>query len=175
MRLSLVLQSVQVNILDGAAIINMLQPGTVKTFQNYATHVFVPYITSQLQYVSRLDIVWDVYVPKSLKADTHSKRGKGLRDMLSHQVQFLETGRNFFVSTITRPNYSPSGKMCDRHWHQQAGCVLSTNCQDVSGMSPCTYEEADTRIQHMYSTWRMLYGMGTAEGQYAQLTRMLWF
>ncbi|KAG0727460.1 hypothetical protein GWK47_034604 [Chionoecetes opilio] len=33
---------VQVNILDGDAIINMLRPGTAKTFQGYATDVFVP-------------------------------------------------------------------------------------------------------------------------------------
>ena len=71
--------TVQVNILDGAAIVNMLRPGPARTFQNYASDVFVPYITSQLQYVSRLDIIWDVYVPESLKADTHSKRGKGVR------------------------------------------------------------------------------------------------
>ncbi|KAG0721997.1 hypothetical protein GWK47_045289 [Chionoecetes opilio] len=38
---------VQVNIMDGAAIINMLRPGTAKTFQGYATDVFVPYVTSQ--------------------------------------------------------------------------------------------------------------------------------
>ena len=56
--------TIQVNILDGAAIINMLQPGTMKTFQNYATDFFVPYITSQLQYIYRLDIVWDVYLPE---------------------------------------------------------------------------------------------------------------
>ena len=99
---------VQVNILDDAAIINMLRPGTVKTFQNYATDVFVPYITSQLQYVSRLDIIWDVYVPERLKADTRSKRGKGLGDAWSNRVQFLGTGRNFFISSITRQNYSPS-------------------------------------------------------------------
>ena len=58
--------TVQVTILDGAAIINMMRPGTAKTFQDYATDVFVPYITSQLQHVSRLDIIWDVYMPESL-------------------------------------------------------------------------------------------------------------
>ena len=63
----------------------MLRPGPANTFQNYATDVFVPYITSQLQHVSRLDIVWDMYnLPESLKADIHSKRGKGLGDVLSH-------------------------------------------------------------------------------------------
>ena len=71
--------TVQVSILDGASIINMLRPGTAKTFQDYATDVFVPYITVQLQHVVRLDIFWDVYLPKSLKAETCSKRGKGVR------------------------------------------------------------------------------------------------
>ena len=46
---------VQVNILDGACIINMLRPRTAKTFQCYATDVFVPYVTSQLQHVDRLE------------------------------------------------------------------------------------------------------------------------
>ncbi|KAJ8050254.1 hypothetical protein HOLleu_03388 [Holothuria leucospilota] len=57
-----------------------LQPGTAKTFQGYATDVFVPYVTFQLQqYVDRLDIVWDLYMADSLKANTRSKRGKGVR------------------------------------------------------------------------------------------------
>jgi len=71
--------STQVNIIDGAGIINMLRPGTARIFQGYATDVFVPYVTSQLQHVGRLDIVWDLYMADSLKADTRSKRGKGVR------------------------------------------------------------------------------------------------
>ncbi len=70
---------VMCTILDGAAIVNMLRPGTAKTFQDYAANVFLPYITAQLQHVTRLDIVWDEYVPESLKADACSKRGKGVR------------------------------------------------------------------------------------------------
>ena len=50
---------VQVSILDGASIVNMLRSGTAKTSKAYATDVFVPYILSQLQHVERLDIVWD--------------------------------------------------------------------------------------------------------------------
>ena len=72
---------VQVRILDGAAIINMLQPGLAKTFRDFATGIFVLYTASQLQHVSRLDIICDVYqyVPESLKADTHNNKGKGIR------------------------------------------------------------------------------------------------
>ena len=64
---------VQVNIVDGAGI-NMLCPRTAKTFRGYATDVFVPYVTSQLQHVDKLDILWDLYMADSLKADTRNKR-----------------------------------------------------------------------------------------------------
>ena len=58
----------EVIILDGAAITNMLAPGGTKTFSDYATQVFLPYITSQLQHAIRVDVVWDEYMPDSLNA-----------------------------------------------------------------------------------------------------------
>ena len=96
---------VQVTILDGATIINMLQPGTEKTLQDYAPDVFMPYITSHLQHVTRLDIISDVYMPENLKADTRSKRGKGVRRRVD---QFLEAVRRFSASMPTRRSCSPS-------------------------------------------------------------------
>ena len=65
---------VVVIILDGAAITNMLAPGGTKSFSDYATQVFLPYITSQLQHAIRVDVVWDEYMPDSLKADTNKER-----------------------------------------------------------------------------------------------------
>ena len=76
---NLLYPTVQVSILDSAAIVNMLKPGTAKTFDDYAKGVFIPYITSQLQNVVRLDIIWDVYIHDSLKVDPHNKRGRGIR------------------------------------------------------------------------------------------------
>ena len=66
---------VQVILLDGAAIVNMLRPGFAKTFSDYATQVFLPYTTSQLEHVNRLDVVWDEYIADSLKAETRIRRG----------------------------------------------------------------------------------------------------
>ncbi len=48
---------VQVSIIDGAAIVNMLWPGATKTFSDYAEQVFIPHIMLQQQHVSRLDVV----------------------------------------------------------------------------------------------------------------------
>lgn len=66
--------TVQVIIIDGAALVNMLRPDAAKTFSDYAQQLFSPYIVSQLEHVSRVDVVWDEYLPKSLKSKTRSKR-----------------------------------------------------------------------------------------------------
>ncbi len=58
-------------ILDGAAIVNMLRHRTADTFSEYASKIFLPYITKQLQGVQRLDVVWDEYVQSRYQ-------GKGL-------------------------------------------------------------------------------------------------
>ena len=50
---------VDVNILDGAFIVQSLRPGTTSIFEEYADHISIPYILSCLGNVSKLDIVWD--------------------------------------------------------------------------------------------------------------------
>ncbi len=66
-------------LLDGAAVVQMLNPGMAQTFQQYSDLVFLPYISNQLTTARRVDIVWDVYIPDSLKGSTRQKRGKGVR------------------------------------------------------------------------------------------------
>ena len=41
--------SVEVIILDGSVIANMLRPGSAKTFSDYASQGFLPYVASQRQ------------------------------------------------------------------------------------------------------------------------------
>lgn len=66
-------------ILDGAAIIQMLKPTSVKTFNEYAHEIFFPYLTRKLESVSRLDLVWDHYLSEFLKAATRAKCVKGVQ------------------------------------------------------------------------------------------------
>ena len=89
------LLSYQVILLDGAAIVNTLRPGFAKTFSDYATHVFLPYITSQLQHVNRLDVVWDEYIADSLKAETRTRRGKGIRRRVEPSNTILGNWQEF--------------------------------------------------------------------------------
>jgi len=57
--------SIDVKISDGAALVHKLDPKKsntkVTTFDYYANQVFLPYVANELQFVSRLDVVWDVY------------------------------------------------------------------------------------------------------------------
>lgn len=66
-------------VLDGAAIIQMLKPAASKTFDDYARQIFIPYIASQYEKVTRLDLVWDSYIADSLKGTMREKHGKGVR------------------------------------------------------------------------------------------------
>ena len=91
--------------------------------------------------------------PKASRLTPVAKGERGLEDVLTHRVQLLGTGRNFFISTITRLNYSPSLARCvigigtnKQVINVHNTGVFSTNSQDVLGVSPCTHEEADTRI-----------------------------
>ena len=48
-------------------------------FQEYSQYVFLPYVIIKLRNVRRVDVVWDRYLPNSLKATTQSKRGRSVR------------------------------------------------------------------------------------------------
>ena len=72
-------QDVDMLLLDGAVIVNMLRPRAVKTFHGYSQQVFFLFFKSQLDIVRILNIVWDVYIPDSLKFTVRKKRGTGTR------------------------------------------------------------------------------------------------
>jgi hypothetical protein len=145
---------VQVIILDGAALVNMLRPGAAtKTFDDYGQQVFSPYILSQLQYVNRVDVVWDEYFPDSLKSETRSKRGKGVRRRVEasstipgNWAEFLRIDDNkaelfsFLATSVTA--LATDKQVISTHQSE----VLCTQPRDTSGIAPCTHEEADTRI-----------------------------
>ena len=46
-------------VLDGAVIVHFLPTKAVSTFNEYTDHVFIPYISKQLQSSTRVDVVWD--------------------------------------------------------------------------------------------------------------------
>ena len=70
-------------ILDGAAIVHMLKPGTGKTFNDYSKKIFAPFIMERLKHVDRIDVVFDRYDPRSLKTHTRLARGTGQKVLVT--------------------------------------------------------------------------------------------
>ena len=147
---------VVVILIDGAALVNQLKPvGGCKTFQDYADNCFIPYINRKLQQVSRLDIVWDVYLENSIKGSAREKRGVGVRRRVEASVviqsnwpQFLRIADNktelfgFLaqqLSTVSCENKVIVSTI-------QNNVISSSNFANATNISPCNHEEADTRL-----------------------------
>ena len=53
------------------------------------------YISSQLERVERVDIVWDVYIQDSWKSTTRQKRGKGVRRRVASATAMPQNWKDF--------------------------------------------------------------------------------
>ncbi len=98
-------------ILDGAVVVQMLNPSASRTFQEYGEGVFASYVLAQLEKSNRIDLVWDVYQPASLKAPLERRgeraQGRGWVPLLRCQ----RTGVTSFEWTRTKLNCLPSCHM----------------------------------------------------------------
>ena len=80
---------------DGSAAVQILYPGTERTFQDYVDMVFTSYISSQLQSANQIDIVWDNYIKNSLKAITKEKRRKSVQRRVASATILLSKWKDF--------------------------------------------------------------------------------
>lgn len=142
-------------ILDGAVIVNMLRPGTQKTFQDYAIRLFLPYIELQLTRCERVDIIFDVYKDDSLKAFARSQRGYGIRRRVEGKSQLPSNWASFLrdndnkteLFTFLARYISTMITSQDKKVFVTLGPDVFANVNDdLSMLTPCSHEEADTRI-----------------------------
>jgi hypothetical protein len=105
-------------VLDGAAIVHCLPTISISTFNDYAEHVFIPYLEQQLHSSDRIDVVWDSYVPDSLKESTREKRGKGVRRKVSGQAKLPSDWMNFLRDSQNKGELFSylSGKVADHRF-----------------------------------------------------------
>ena len=113
------------------------------------------YLTSKMHDVSkRLDIVWDEYIHDSLKSMTRSKRGKGVRRRVEPNNRipnnwnaFLRVDENKAELFQFLADLSIGLKVGGKQVISTCGHGVVCNSDiDICNLSPCTHEEADTRI-----------------------------
>ena len=91
---------------------NLLKPGDARPFSDYASQVFLPYITAQSRNVQRVDVVWDAYVHGSLKEYTRSSHGKGSRRRVEASNAVQETGKSTGYRLAAEVNRHHSECVC---------------------------------------------------------------
>ena len=85
-------------ILNGAVCIQMLKPQFSKTFREYSEKGFLSYITKSLENVQIVGLVWNEYIPNSLKARAREKRGAGARRRFLPSVTVSRNWQDFLNS-----------------------------------------------------------------------------
>lgn len=143
-------------MLDGAAIVQMLKPAALKTFEEYAHQIFIPYISTKLQTVSRLDLVWDTYLADSLKGSTRAKRGQGVRRHVVANAAIPGNWQNFLRVDSNKTELFRFLSAALMEWFDQEDkqlvitdgeAVLSKPLlPDLTSLAPCNHEEADSRM-----------------------------
>ena len=137
-------------IIDTVAIVNMMKPEVEKTFAGYAEKSFLPFFEAQLRHTHRVDIVWDEYIENSLKATTRSHRGAGVRRRVTPTNQppcnFLREDSNklevFMLMADSASSLEVHGQVITTYGQD----VRCTSPRETAILSPCTHEEADTRM-----------------------------
>ena len=85
-------------VLDGAAVVHFSSPSeSQKTFHDYSKKQFVPCIENLLQTCDKVDVVFDQYLPNSLKCATREKRGSGVRQKVEAKVKIPKKWKDFLL------------------------------------------------------------------------------
>lgn len=140
-------------IIDGSALINALPPRTSKTFDDYAKEDIIPKVESYGARYERVDVVFDVYKKSSLKSETRSKRGQGIRRRVTETSKTPGNWQSFLRDTSNKTElfHFLAEKMCEA---ETTSTVIVTKGEDaisntrksLDAVSPCCHEEADCRI-----------------------------
>ena len=99
----------------------------------------------------RLDIIWDVYLPDSLKTDAQNTRGEGIRRRVEHSSTIPGNWQEYLrINDNKKLTIALLSVACIKTNKEfittQDSGVLCINHPDVSDLAPCTHEETDTTI-----------------------------
>ena len=147
-------------ILDMAAVIHIIKPQRASIFGEYTEMQLLPYLQSQMtDNTSRVDAIWDTYQAASLKSQTRAKRGEtsSRRTRVSAKIpipkgaewqKFLKDSQNkdelfqFVSQELQRSTVNSVFHLITT----KADLVLGKKATDMTALSPCQQDEADTRM-----------------------------
>lgn len=140
-------------IIDGSSLTNSLPPRKSKTFDEYATEDIVNKVEKYGTKFKRVDVVFDVYKKSSLKFETRTKRGQGVRRRVTGSSKTPTNWRSFLRDDNNKTElfHFLADKICASQATNitiatKGEGVVSNTLQSTDSLAPCTHEEADTRM-----------------------------
>ena len=133
----------------------MLPPIECKTFADYANKIFIPYLQNQFKSIQQFDLVWDRYIPNSLKYSTRENRGQGVRRKVTADGVLPKNWNSFLRCNDNKKELFPflSKAVIKQITTPQ---ILATSRNEVissqgnvninNELAPCNHEEGDTRM-----------------------------
>ena len=145
---------IDARLLDGAAVLHLLPTVNVSTFDEYADEIFLPHISKQLESCTRVDIVWDIYIPNSIKESTREKEGKESEEKWKVKISCLENGQTFYMMLPINKSclgLFPIKLVANVHFPENKELFIKLGSTAIIrgsnwSMGPCNHEEADTRL-----------------------------
>ena len=155
---------IDVTIIDGAAMVHRLKPGSkqdIKTFGDYSENFILPYLEKIAENCKRLDIIWDIYKPDSLKNLTRDTRGAGTRRIVTKEGPIPPKWDNFLNNSENKSElFELLSHQIAKHSFPSGTSVITTLGENVLvnpipypipsvrseyPLSPCSQEEFGTR------------------------------
>ena len=139
-------------IIDGSAMINSLPPRSSKTFDEYAREDILSKVESFGAKYKRVDIIFDIYKKSSLKSETRSKRGQGMRRRVTGGSKTPSNWKSFMRDDNNKTELFQflAEKMCEAQTSTvivtKGEEAISNSSKSLDSLTPCYHEEADTRI-----------------------------
>ena len=152
-------------IIDGAALVRKIIPRQSSTIGEYIETELKESIIWRFKYATRVDLVFDQYKPGSIKTETRIDRGSstGKRRKVSKNAKIPGKWSDFLSCSENKSELFPLISEClvdilnlppgqtfvaSVNDHS----ISTDNELDLSVISPCSHEEADTRMfLHMLS------------------------
>ena len=86
---------VDAKLLDGTAVVHFLPITNVVTFNEYADLILLLHLAKQLESCTRVDVVWDTYLPNNIKHSAGKNEGKEYIEKVLGTISCRENGLNF--------------------------------------------------------------------------------
>ena len=142
--------------MDGAALIQMPRPSTdvLTNFEDYLQTYVIPYAVKKSAQYDVLHFVFDVYLENSLKDSTREKRGSGNRIKVALQTPLptnwqkcLHEGSNKTqLFNLVADHLKCISPYTAEVYATKENTFVSNITRDLSSISPCSQDEADTRL-----------------------------